>query len=91
MGINDYLLDGTENIVSNASCTTNSAAPMIKLIDENLGIESAYITTIHSYTTDQRLRSPLIHRIDLEHGLEQPQLFLQLQVPPKQSLKYFHN
>ena len=55
MGINDHLLDGTENIVSNASCTTNSAAPMIKLIDENLGIESAYITTIHSYTTDQRL------------------------------------
>ena len=55
MGINDHLLDGTERIISNASCTTNSAAPMIQLIDKHLGIESAYITTIHSYTTDQRL------------------------------------
>lgn len=55
MGINDHLIDGTERIISNASCTTNSAAPMIQLIDEHLGIESAYITTIHSYTTDQRL------------------------------------
>ena len=55
MGINDYLIDGSETIVSNASCTTNSAAPMIQLINNHFGIESAYITTIHSYTTDQRL------------------------------------
>ena len=55
MGVNDILIDGTEQILSNASCTTNSAAPMIQLINNNFGIESAYITTIHSYTTDQRL------------------------------------
>ena len=55
MGVNDILIDGTEQILSNASCTTNSAAPMIQLINNSFGIESAYITTIHSYTTDQRL------------------------------------
>ena len=55
MGVNDDLIDGTEQILSNASCTTNSAAPMIQLINNNFGIESAYITTIHSYTSDQRL------------------------------------
>ncbi|PIF31288.1 glyceraldehyde 3-phosphate dehydrogenase [Flavobacterium sp. 9] len=55
LGVNENILDGTENIVSNASCTTNNAAPMIKIIDELCGIEQAYITTIHSYTTDQSL------------------------------------
>ena len=55
MGVNDDIIDGTEQILSNASCTTNSAAPMIQLINNHFGIESAYITTIHSYTTDQML------------------------------------
>lgn len=55
LGVNDHILDGSELIVSNASCTTNNAAPMIKIIDELCGIEQAYITTIHSYTTDQSL------------------------------------
>ncbi len=55
LGVNENILDGTENIVSNASCTTNNAAPMIKIIEELCGIEQAYITTIHSYTTDQSL------------------------------------
>ncbi|CAC9976309.1 type I glyceraldehyde-3-phosphate dehydrogenase [Flavobacterium panici] len=55
LGVNESILDGTENIVSNASCTTNNAAPMIKIIEELCGIEQAYITTIHSYTTDQSL------------------------------------
>jgi glyceraldehyde 3-phosphate dehydrogenase len=55
LGVNEHILDGTENIVSNASCTTNNAAPMIKIIEELCGIEQAYITTIHSYTTDQSL------------------------------------
>ena len=55
IGVNDDIIDGTEQILSNASCTTNCAAPMIQLINNHLGIESAYITTIHSYTTDQRL------------------------------------
>lgn len=55
VGVNEGILDGTETIVSNASCTTNNAAPMIKVIDELCGIEQAYITTIHSFTTDQSL------------------------------------
>ncbi|MCB0442748.1 MAG: type I glyceraldehyde-3-phosphate dehydrogenase [Flavobacterium sp.] len=55
LGVNESILDGTETIISNASCTTNNAAPMIKIIDELCGIEQAYITTVHSYTTDQSL------------------------------------
>ena len=55
IGVNENILDGTETIISNASCTTNNAAPMIKIINELCGIEQAYITTIHSYTTDQSL------------------------------------
>ena len=55
LGVNESILDGSENIVSNASCTTNNAAPMIKVIQELCGIEQAYITTVHSYTTDQSL------------------------------------
>jgi glyceraldehyde 3-phosphate dehydrogenase len=56
MGINDFILDGTEEIISNASCTTNCAAPMVKVLDELCSIESGYIITVHSYTTDQRLQ-----------------------------------
>lgn len=55
IGVNDAILDGTETIISNASCTTNNAAPMIKIMNELCGIEQAYITTVHSYTTDQSL------------------------------------
>ena len=55
LGVNENILDGTEKIISNASCTTNNAAPMIKVINDLCGIEQAYITTIHSYTTDQSL------------------------------------
>lgn len=55
LGVNDFILDGSETIISNASCTTNNAAPMMKVIDDLCGIEQAYITTIHSYTTDQSL------------------------------------
>lgn len=54
IGVNEHLISG-EKIVSNASCTTNSAAHMIQLLDELCGIESCYITTVHSYTGDQRL------------------------------------
>lgn len=55
LGVNENILDGTETIISNASCTTNNAAPMVKVIDDLCGIKEAYITTIHSYTTDQSL------------------------------------
>lgn len=52
-GINESIIDGSEKMLSNASCTTNSAAPLIKLVDDLCGIESCYITTVHSYTMDQ--------------------------------------
>ena len=55
LGVNEQILDGSETIISNASCTTNNAAPMLKIIQELCGIEQAYITTVHSYTTDQSL------------------------------------
>ncbi len=55
LGVNEHILDGTETIISNASCTTNNAAPMMKIINDLCGIEQAYITTVHSYTTDQSL------------------------------------
>ena len=55
LGVNQHILDGSETIISNASCTTNNAAPMLKIIQELCGIEQAYITTVHSYTTDQSL------------------------------------
>ena len=55
LGVNDNLLNGDETIISNASCTTNNAAPMIAVINNLCGIKQAYITTVHSYTTDQSL------------------------------------
>lgn len=55
IGINDDLLSDDDQIVSNASCTTNSAAPLVKVMQSIVEIESAYITTVHSYTNDQRL------------------------------------
>jgi len=55
LGINDHEIKGDESIISNASCTTNNAAPMIAVIDKLCGVKQAYITTVHSYTTDQSL------------------------------------
>ncbi len=55
LGVNDEFLNSNDTLFSNASCTTNSAAPMIQLIDQNFGVEQAYITTVHSYTKDQNL------------------------------------
>ena len=55
LGVNESDLNESDLIVSNASCTTNCAAPMVQIIDENFGVDQAYITTIHSYTKDQSL------------------------------------
>ena len=55
LGVNDDSLDGAETIISNASCTTNCAAPMIKILDELCGIENGFLSTIHSYTSVQNL------------------------------------
>ncbi len=56
LGANDHELEDRDLIVSNASCTTNSVAPLLKVVDEVCGVEHAYITTVHSYTTDQQLQ-----------------------------------
>ena len=55
LGVNEHILDGSETIISNASCTTNNAAPMLQVVHEALNVEQAYITTVHSYTSDQSL------------------------------------
>jgi glyceraldehyde 3-phosphate dehydrogenase len=55
VGVNDHNIDLDQKIISCASCTTNNAAPMIQIIDEAFGVESCYISTVHSYTGDQKL------------------------------------
>ncbi|MCB9246679.1 MAG: type I glyceraldehyde-3-phosphate dehydrogenase [Flavobacteriales bacterium] len=55
LGVNDDQLTGDETVLSNASCTTNCLAPMVKVLDDTFGIENGFMTTIHAYTSDQRL------------------------------------
>lgn len=55
LGVNDHILTGKESIISNASCTTNCLAPMVKLMDEHFGIVKGFVSTVHSYTNDQNL------------------------------------
>jgi glyceraldehyde 3-phosphate dehydrogenase len=56
MGVNDSEYDGSQTIISNASCTTNCLAPLAKVIDDAFGIEKGLMTTIHAYTQDQNLQ-----------------------------------
>jgi len=61
MGVNNNLYDPSKHtIVSNASCTTNCLAPVVKVLDDNFGIEKGFMTTCHAYTNDQRV-------LDLPH------------------------
>ena len=55
LGVNEHIIDTGDRIISNASCTTNNAAPMIQVVHQLCGVKQAYITTVHSYTTDQSL------------------------------------
>lgn len=55
LGVNEHILTGTETIISNASCTTNCLAPMVKVLDDAFGIEKGFVSTVHSYTNDQNL------------------------------------
>ncbi len=56
MGVNDHTYDSTRHhIVSNASCTTNCLAPIVKVLNDKFGIENGFMTTVHSYTSDQML------------------------------------
>jgi glyceraldehyde 3-phosphate dehydrogenase len=56
LGVNEGILTAEDTLVSNASCTTNCLAPMAKVLDDVFGIEQGYITTVHAYTSDQRLQ-----------------------------------
>jgi glyceraldehyde 3-phosphate dehydrogenase len=56
LGVNDAQLDGSQTVISNASCTTNCLAPMAKVLNDALGIEEGLMTTIHAYTQDQNLQ-----------------------------------
>ena len=56
LGVNDDELTADETVVSNASCTTNCLAPMVKVLDDTFGIENGFMTTIHAYTSDQNLQ-----------------------------------
>lgn len=51
--VNDNILDGSEEVVSSASCTTNCLAPVLKVMDENFGVKKGYMTTVHAITNDQ--------------------------------------
>lgn len=60
LGVNDDILTGKEQIISNASCTTNCLAPMVHVLHKNFGVKKGLMTTVHAYTNDQRL-------LDLPH------------------------
>jgi glyceraldehyde 3-phosphate dehydrogenase len=61
LGVNDDVYDPAQhNVISNASCTTNSVVPMAKVLDDAFGIEQGFMTTIHAYTNDQNI-------LDLPH------------------------
>jgi len=56
IGVNEDTLDSSDTIISNASCTTNCIAPVMKILEDNFGIDKAMMTTVHSYTASQRLQ-----------------------------------
>lgn len=60
MGVNENVLKGSEQVISNASCTTNCLAPMVKVLNDAFGVDKGFMTTVHSYTNDQQL-------LDLPH------------------------
>lgn len=60
LGVNDHILTGNETSLSNASCTTNCLAPMVKILHDAFGVDKGYMTTVHAYTNDQNI-------LDLPH------------------------
>ncbi|NNF04819.1 MAG: type I glyceraldehyde-3-phosphate dehydrogenase [Rhodothermales bacterium] len=56
LGVNDDVLTGDEKVISNASCTTNCLAPMVKVLDEAFGVKKGFMTTVHAYTSDQNIQ-----------------------------------
>ncbi len=54
-GVNDNILDNSQQIISNASCTTNCLAPIAQIINQSFGIDAGFMTTVHSFTSDQKI------------------------------------
>jgi glyceraldehyde 3-phosphate dehydrogenase (phosphorylating) len=78
LGVNNDMYDPEQhNIISNASCTTNSVGPMAKILMDNFGIESGFMTTIHAYTTEQQLQDQIAvtrkGKVDLRRIRSAPQ------------------
>ena len=65
-GVNDDVLRSTHTVISNASCTTNCLAPVVKVLHENIGILSGVMTTVHAYTNDQVLTD--VYHTDLRRA-----------------------
>ena len=61
IGVNDHVINDEDKILSNASCTTNCLAPIVKVLNENFGIQNGFLNTIHAFTNDQRV-------LDLPHS-----------------------
>ena len=55
LGVNEEIVEKTDQIISNASCTTNCIAPIMKVLEDSFGVEKAMMTTVHSYTASQRI------------------------------------
>lgn len=66
--VNQDILDGTETVVSGASCTTNCLAPMAKVLNDQFGLEKGFMTTIHAYTNDQNTLDAPHPKGDLRRG-----------------------
>jgi len=76
-GVNDYMLKPEHTVISNASCTTNCLAPMVKVLQDKIGVERGLMTTVHSYTNDQVL-------VDVFHkDLRRARSATQSQIPTK--------
>ena len=74
-GVNENILDGTEQIISAASCTTNCLAPVVKVLNDEFKIKKGYMTTVHAYTNDQSMLD-VAHKkgLNLEEVEPQPQI-----------------
>jgi glyceraldehyde 3-phosphate dehydrogenase len=67
LGVNDDKLTKAHNVISNASCTTNCLAPLVKVLHRSFGIDHGFVTTVHAYTNDQRI-ADLVHGKDLRRA-----------------------
>lgn len=70
-GVNDDKLTGSETVVSASSCTTNCLAPLLKIIEDNFGIEKGFMSTVHAYTADQNAMDNMHKKVLVLEEVEQ--------------------